>query len=67
MGAIAADARTKNSYIIRLQHIAAALALTSWHDAVAILQRYFWKPSIFSEPGHRVWAEFSAPQSYAGI
>lgn len=58
MGAIAApNPQTKSFYTSRLQRITIALALTSWRDALLILQRYFWIPSIFSAPGRQILSE----------
>jgi hypothetical protein len=58
MGAIAApDAQTKLFYTSRLRRITIALALTTWHDASVILQRFFWIPSIFSPPGYQILSE----------
>lgn len=55
MGVIASpDDRTKSFFISRLDPITVALALTSWNDALVILQRYFWIPSIFSGPGYEI-------------
>lgn len=51
MGAIAApDITTRCFYTSRLERITVALALTSWQDGLAILQRIFWTPSIFAAP-----------------
>lgn len=58
MGAIAApDARTKSYYISRLRRVTIALALTSWHDAEVILQRFFWISDIFSALGYQILSE----------
>ena len=58
MGAIAAaDAHVKSFYISRVKRISITLALTSWDDALVILQKFFWIPSIFSEPCYQVLSE----------
>lgn len=58
MGAIAApDARTASFYKSRLRRITTALALTSWHDALLNLQRFFWIPTTFSGPCQRILSE----------
>lgn len=68
MGMIAApDDRTKSFFTLRLNRITVALALTSWHDALVILQRYFWVPSIFSGPGYHIFSEVLRSQGHSGI
>ena len=68
MGAIAApDARTKSFYTSRLGRISIALALTSWHDASVILQRFFWMPSIFSAPCYQIMSEILYSQGRTDI
>lgn len=68
MGAIAApDAQTEPFYMSRLRRITIALALTSWHDALVILRRFFWIPSIFSAPGYRIMSEILSPQDHSNI
>lgn len=68
MGAIAAlDARTKSFYTSRLGRITIALALTSWHDASVILQRFFWIPSIFSAPSYQILSEILYSQGRTDI
>ncbi|KAI7779304.1 hypothetical protein LA080_000975 [Diaporthe eres] len=68
MGIIAApDDRTKSFFTLRLNRIIVALALTSWHDASVILQRYFWVPSIFSGPGYHIFSEVLHAQGYTDV
>lgn len=68
MGAIAApDARTKSFYTSSLGRITIALALTSWHDAEVILQRYFWIPSLFSDPCYQILSEILYSQGHTDI
>jgi len=68
MGAIAApDARTRSFYMSRLGRITIALALTSWHDALVILQRFFWVPSIFSTSGYQILSEILYSQGRIDI
>ena len=68
MGAIAApDTQTKSFYTSRLERITIALALTSWHDASVILQRFFWIPSIFSAPCYQILSEILYSQGCTGI
>lgn len=68
MGIIAApDDRTKSFFMLRLDRITVALALTSWHDALAILQRYFWIPAIFSGPGYHIFSEVLHSQGHIDI
>ncbi|KAK5089759.1 hypothetical protein LTR70_006601 [Exophiala xenobiotica] len=68
MGAIAApNARTRSFYMSRLGRITIALALTSWYDALVILQRFFWVPSIFSTPGYQILSEILYSQGRIDI
>lgn len=68
MGAIAApDARTKSFYTSRLERISTALALTSWHDASVILQRFFWIPSIFSAPCYQTLSQILYSQGRTDV
>lgn len=68
MGAIAApNARTTSFYKSRLRRITIALALTSWHDASLILQRFFWIPSIFSGPCHQMLSEILESQGHPDL
>ena len=68
MGAIAApDARTRSFYTSRLGRITIALALTSWHDASVILQRFFWIPSIFSAPAYQILSEILYSQGRTDV
>lgn len=68
MGAIAApDARTKSFFNSRLEKITAAMALTSWHDASTILERFFWIPFIFSAPGCQILSGMLHPRDHADV
>ena len=68
MGAIAApDSRTRSFCTSRLGPITAALALTTWRDAEAILRRFFWIPVIFSPPGYEILSEVLREQGYTDI
>lgn len=58
MGAIGACApRTVLFYKSRLRKIIIPLALKDWDDALNVLQRLFYIPSIFSEPAQRIFSE----------
>lgn len=65
MGAIAApDDRTKRFFMSRMDRVTAAMGLTSWHDALVSLQRFFWIPSIFSDPGYRIFSKLMQSQGH---
>lgn len=67
MGAIAApDDRTKRFFMSRMDRVTAAMGLTSWHDALVSLQRFFWIKSIFYEPAHRIFSELMQSQGHVG-
>lgn len=66
MGAIAApDDSTKRFFRSRMDRITAASGLASWDDALITLQRFFWIPSIFSDPGYRIFSEVMQAQGHA--
>lgn len=66
MGAIAApDDRTRGFFRSRMDRITAAMGLISWHDALVTLRRFFWIPSIFTDPGHHIFAEVMQSQGHA--
>lgn len=68
MGVIAApDGQPKTFFTSRLDRITVAMALTSWHDASIILQRYLWIPSIFSGPGYRILSEVLRSQGHTDV
>lgn len=68
MGVIASpDDQTRSFFMSRLDRIIVALALTSWHDATVILQRYFWIPSVFSGPGYHVFSKLLHSHDHTGI
>lgn len=63
IGAIAAsDAQTRSWYTSLLGRISSALAVTSWHDAEGILQKFLWIPSIFSASGCQILSEALSSQ-----
>lgn len=65
MGAIAAsNAQTRSFYTSRLQRIVVPLAVKSWNDALTVLQRFLWIPSIFSGPCRLIFSEIMDLQSY---
>jgi hypothetical protein len=65
MGAIAApDDRSRGFFRSRMNRITAAMGLTSWHDALFILRRFFWIPSIFSGPGQHIFDEVIQSQGH---
>lgn len=58
IGAIGASApETVSFYKSRLRKIVVPLALNNWNDALNVLQRLFYIPSIFSEPAKRIFSE----------
>lgn len=68
MAVIAApDERTKSFFTSRLDRITVALALTSWHDSLVILQRYFWIPSLFSGAGYHIMSEILRSQGHTDV
>jgi len=68
MGAIAApDARIKKFYTLSLRRISIALALTSWQDALVILQRFLWIPSVLSALANQTMAEILHPEGPTSI
>lgn len=68
MGAMAApDVETKSFFMSRLGRITTAMALTSWHDASVILQRFFWIPSIFSGPCSQILSEILYSQGHTDM
>lgn len=68
MGAIAApNDRVKRFFTLRLRRISIPLALTSWHDASVILQRFLWIPSVFSAPCYQIMSEILYPEGRTNI
>ena len=65
MGAIAApDDRTRLFFRSRMDRITAAMGLTSWHNASVTLLRFFWIPSIFSDPGYHIFSAVMQSQGH---
>lgn len=63
MGAIAApNDSTRRFFRSRMDRITAAAGLTAWDDALVTLQRFFWIPSIFSDPGYHIFLEVMQSQ-----